>query len=265
MNGHDHLKELVAGSTAGLMQTLVGYPFDTVKVRYIKTNSKSIRSCIQMMIKDNGIKSFYQGIKSPLYGGIFYNTNMFYSYALFDRYISDHEKNGIFYNSFICGSLVGITTTLFECPIDLVKIQMQIDKRKMFWNVLCNTKIKTLYRGVIPTVIRNIPASGFYFGVYNYTYNYYKSIDQPLSGSLIAGGSAGLACWLSTYPLDNIKTRIQSDSLVDADRKYRNMMDCIRKTSFRDMWRGFLPCIVRAIPVNAAIFFGYEYTKRAID
>lgn len=259
---NDHLKEIVAGSAAGIMQTLVGYPFDTVKVRYINSDTKSIRSCIQMMIRDNGVRSFYQGIKSPLYGGVFYNTNMFLSYRLFDNYLSSGTSS-IFYDSFICGSLVGVTTTFFECPIDLVKTQMQIDKRLTFRGMIMGTNIKTLYRGFTPTIIRNIPASGFYFGVYNYVYNYYKSNNQPLLGSLVAGGSAGAICWSSTYPLDNIKTRIQSDGLTN--RKYKNMLDCIRKTSFRNMWNGFIPCIVRAVPVNAAIFFGYEYAKQTMD
>ena len=159
----DHYKEILGGSAAGIMQILVGYPFDTVKVRYIETNSKSISSCLKTMIKDNGIKSFYQGVKSPLYGSIFYNTNMFYSYSLFDRYISD-KKNSIFHNSFICGSLVGITTTIVECPIDLIKTQMQCNKNMIIKDI----GIKNVYRGFTPTILRNIPSTGFYFGIYTH-------------------------------------------------------------------------------------------------
>ena len=261
---NDHLKEVVAGSIAGVMQTLVGYPFDTVKVRYIESKSTKISSCIRMMIKDNGIKSFYQGIRSPLYGGVFYNTNMFYSYSLFDKYIS-RDTNSIFYNSFICGALVGVTTTVIECPIDLIKTQMQLNKNITFKELLFNTNIRTLYRGVYPTIIRNIPASGLYFGVYNHFYNYYSKQNRPLFGSLIAGGLAGLVCWSTTYPLDNIKTRIQGDNLSNNKRKYKSMMDCIKKTSFRQMWSGFIPCVIRAVPVNSAIFFGYEYAKQTMD
>lgn len=171
--GTSHIKEALSGSAAGIMQILVGYPFDTVKVRYIETNSKSIGSCLKTMVKDNGIKSFYQGVRSPLYGSIFYNTNMFYSYSLFDKYIS-REKNSIFHNAFICGSLVGVTTTFVECPIDLTKTQMQCNKNLTFRNLMKTTSIRNLYRGFWPTLLRNIPSTGFYFGIYNHVFNMYE-------------------------------------------------------------------------------------------
>jgi solute carrier family 25 carnitine/acylcarnitine transporter 20/29 len=260
----EHITEIIGGSGAGIMQVIAGYPFDTVKVRYINSNTKSIYSCIRMMIKDNGFRSFYQGVKSPLYGSVLYNTNMFYSYSLFDRYINN-KNNSIFYNSFVSGALVGVTTTFIESPMDLAKTQMQINKNLSLSRFIKDTTYKQYYRGFWPTMLRNIPASGLYFGVYNHMYNYYQSIDQPLFGSFISGGLAGLCCWVSTYPLDNIKTRMQSDSLVECNRKYKNMLDCIKKTPLKQMWSGFIPCIIRAVPVNGFIFLGYEYSKKIIE
>ena len=261
-NKYNHLKEIIGGTCAGIMQAAIGYPLDTIKVRYIENGTKSISSCIKMMIKDNGLKSFYQGVKAPLYGSVFYNTNMFYSYSLFDRYISKKE-NSIFKNAFISGALVGITTSFVESPMDLAKTQMQIHKELTLGKIIKNTSIKQFYRGLNPTIIRNIPASGFYFGTYDHVYNYYKLKNQSLIGSFIAGACAGLSCWSLTYPLDNIKTRIQSDSLISP--KYKNMLDCVKKTTFKQMWAGFIPSIVRAVPVNAFIFFGYEYSKKLFD
>ena len=261
-NKHDHMKEIIGGIGAGTMQVIVGYPFDTFKVRYIESNAKSIKSCLQLMIKDNGLKSFYQGIKSPLLGSAFYNANMFYSYSLFDKYISKKEKS-IFHNAAISGALVGVTTTFIESPMDLAKTQMQIDKKLTLTHILKNTNLKTFYRGFWPTMIRNIPASGLYFGIYDHLYNYYKTIDRPLYGSLVAGAMAGFMCWSTTYPLDNIKTRIQGDCLKNP--KYKGMVECIKKTSFKSMFSGFIPCMVRAVPVNAFVFFGYEYSKKLLD
>ena len=55
-----------------------------------------------------------------------------------------------------------------------------------------------------------------------------KSKDAPLEACLLAGGFAGLCYWAVVYPVDYIKTRIQSDNL--ADRKFRGIIDTIRKT-----------------------------------
>lgn len=57
-------------------------------------------------------------------------------------------------------------------------------------------------------------------GVYFFTYDFMmrvlnKDIDSPaLKTALLAGGLAGLATWLTVYPIDYIKTLIQSDSLM---------------------------------------------------
>lgn len=76
----------------------------------------------------------------------------------------------------------------------------------------------------------------------------------------MAGGLAGFSFWLTIYPLDNLKTRIQADSLVNP--KYKNYFDCFRKTikacGFQGLYKGMQPTILRAMPVNAASFLIFE-------
>lgn len=44
------------------------------------------------------------------------------------------------------------------------------------------------------------------------------------------------------------------------------ILDCAKKTyrleGLRGLYRGFLPCIIRSMPVNAAIFLAFETTMR---
>lgn len=250
------VNDVLPGMVAGFSQTVVGHPFDSVKVKYINNSSKTLLQCIKNMYMDNGIKSFYQGIKSPLYGGLFYNTTVFYSYNLFHKFLKKENPNwGVFENAFVTGSLIGITTTVIEAPMDMIKIQMQLDKSLSFGGAL-KMPIHQMYRGSMITMIRNIPSMGLYFGVFEHTQTFFTS--QKLLGSLISGALSGCLCWGVTYPLDNIKTRIQSDP---KKLKYKNAMDCFRKTKFRRMWSGFVPCMIRAVPVNASLFFGYTYVK----
>jgi solute carrier family 25 carnitine/acylcarnitine transporter 20/29 len=55
-----------------------------------------------------------------------------------------------------------------------------------------------------------------------------------------------------------IKSKIQTDSLDSATRKYRGWMDCMRQTvrveGITGLYRGMLPCMLRAAPVNGAPF-----------
>ena len=57
-----------------------------------------------------------------------------------------------------------------------------------------------------------------YLGCF-YAYNFLEIINESF------------VCWTSTYPFDNIKTKIQGDSLTKP--KYKGMIDCIKKTSLK--------------------------------
>ena len=94
------------------------------------------------------------------------------------------------------------------------------------------------------------------------------------------GGLAGEALWLSSYPLDVIKSKMQTDglgfipattagpstegkaaSLQDqclAKQKYATTRACIARTWQQEgvvgFWRGIGPTLARAMPVSAATF-----------
>jgi hypothetical protein len=58
------------------------------------------------------------------------------------------------------------------------------------------------------------------------------------------GGWNGWTYWngrliSSIYPIDVIKSKIQTDALDPTKRQYKGMMDCIRKTWSKEGWRGF--------------------------
>ncbi len=74
------------------------------------------------------------------------------------------------------------------------------------------------------------------------------------------GGMAGLSGWCSGFILDNIKSRIQTDSFDQP--RYKSLPDTIRQLSVRDIAKGFVPGFVRGFPVNAATFLAYETAQK---
>jgi solute carrier family 25 (mitochondrial carnitine/acylcarnitine transporter), member 20/29 len=71
-----------------------------------------------------------------------------------------------------------------------------------------------------------------------------------------AGGLAGLASWFIGYPIDFIKTKIQSQDLDE--KKYKGIRQCFminyRKYGLRCFTRGLLTVCLRSVPVNAVGF-----------
>ena len=106
---------------------------------------------------------------------------------------------------------------------------------------------------------RDIPSFASYFGMYEGVKRLFKS--QDISGKwtlLVAGGVAGIAAWLPGYPQDLVKSRIQYQSGPF------NTLDVIKQTyqksGLTGFFRGLSPTLARAVPVNAAVFYVYEWT-----
>lgn len=76
--------------------------------------------------------------------------------------------------------------------------------------------VRGLYKGSLPNFIIYIPGNGIYFLTFEYLKNVFginenfsedrKTWWKQLGYLMVAGGVAGQASWLVTYPFDVIKT-----------------------------------------------------------
>ena len=77
----------------------------------------------------------------------------------------------------------------------------------------------------------------------------------------IAGGLAGICSWVTTYPQDVIKSRLQGDGW-GREQKYLTTSHCIRQTIGESGWsvlyRGFGSTTYRAFIVNGVILLVYN-------
>jgi len=84
------------------------------------------------------------------------------------------------------------------------------------------------------------------------------------------GAAAGYALWGVIYPLDMIKSRMQTDGFTPATgRKYASTLDCVR-TVWRTegigaFTRGLGPTLIRSPFANGATFLGFEMAMRVLD
>jgi solute carrier family 25 carnitine/acylcarnitine transporter 20/29 len=66
-----------------------------------------------------------------------------------------------------------------------------------------------------------------------------------------------------------IKSVMQGDTPIRAQRTYKTMYGTFRHIlkhqGPRAFFRGFVPCFLRAAPVNAATFLGFEMTHKYLN
>jgi solute carrier family 25 carnitine/acylcarnitine transporter 20/29 len=147
---------------------------------------------------------------------------------------------------FIAGALGGLATWVVSTPTELVKCRAQvhsstnstiarstntsasINSYNIAKTILHSHGLKGLYAGGVVTALRDSIGYGFYFWFYEASTRHVSSrfdnsstsdgrppetaSTEELSKVLICGGLAGVATWASIFPLDVIKTRVQTQS-----------------------------------------------------
>ena len=73
----------------------------------------------------------------------------------------------------------------------------------------------------------------------------------------VAGGTAGFMYWVLFYPLDVLKSAMQTDALIPAERKYRSLGHAASSLwaegGVARFYKGVTPCLLRAVPANAVM------------
>jgi solute carrier family 25 carnitine/acylcarnitine transporter 20/29 len=133
--------------------------------------------------------------------------------------------------------------------------------------------LKGIYKGQVPTIYREFVGYGIYFALYEYLIQQScqstgKQRDELETWRVSAFGAlAGYALWITVFPMDVVKSKIQTDSM-GKERQFSSMADCFRKTyaaqGIRGFYRGLVPCLLRAAPANAATFVGFELAMRVL-
>jgi len=221
----------------------------------------------------------YKGASSPLAGAMAHNAGLFFAYGQSKAAVARWRNRPVSKlkpeDCLIAGASTGFIANLVECPIDLlkVKLQAQVGKGQYagVWDCLKQIiKLRGffgIYQGFTATIMRNVPCFALYF----YFFELVKQRltpegERPTSATLLAaGGAAGFGFWGLVYPLDIIKTRMQGDALLPEHRSYKNTFHCIsqimNKEGVRAFYKGYVPSIVRAIPVNATVFLAVNKAK----
>ncbi len=92
--------------------------------------------------------------------------------------------------------------------------------------------------------------------------------------TFMAGGLGAELYWFCAFPADLIKNKMMADSLRNPE--YSSLRGAVRSVwnqagrdasvarRVRSIYTGFLPCLLRAFPTNAAALFAFEMTMRVM-
>ncbi|KAL8847665.1 MAG: hypothetical protein Q9221_007307 [Calogaya cf. arnoldii] len=290
------LRSFGAGGVGGVCAVLVGHPFDLVKVR-LQTAEKGVYSgaidVVRKTVAREGlVRGLYAGVSAPLVGVTPMFAVSFWGFDVGKSLVRSFSPSTNSQTPFTiaqvsaAGFFSAIPMTLITAPFERVKVLLQIQGQK---NLAPGEKpkysggvdvvrqlykeggIKSVFRGSAMTLARDGPGSAAYFATYEYVKRRLTPKDEAgnLSGELsltavmTAGGAAGVAMWIPVFPIDTVKSRLQS---ADGRPTIGGTISGLwRSGGFKAFFPGIGPAMARAVPANAATFLGVELAHKAFD
>jgi solute carrier family 25 carnitine/acylcarnitine transporter 20/29 len=283
----DVLREGLAGAVGGTAGILSGAPFDTIKVR-LQTGGGSMLREFSALVKAEGMRSLWRGSLSLSLGQAPVNALIFSAYHVAERALMEGRPRGPLGGAapydvqFIAGCFSGMIQAAILSPFELVKVQQQtygpgaLGLQAATRRIVARHGMRGLFRGSWATLLRDGPT----FGVYFTSYNHVKDVTEAWAAArgwseaggvaerrwptLLAGGVAGALSWAVALPADVVKSNIQAARMDKPAVDVRWLATAKRvhaEGGARAFFRGFVPCIVRSVPVNAITFVVMEETK----
>ncbi|WVR09523.1 hypothetical protein IAU60_006591 [Kwoniella sp. DSM 27419] len=284
-------KDLIGGSIGGMTQVLVGQPFDIVKVRIQTAPPGTYASpldCAAKLLKADGPLGFYKGTLTPLLGIGACVSIQFGALESAKRFFAGRAKGkelGLG-QLWLSGAFAGVANTVVANPVEHIRIRLQtqpaVTPRLYNGPLDCAVKLykdggglKGVFKGQVPTMWRDGVGYGCYFLAYEAlvqrhirTTGLAREDISPL-WAVTYGAAAGYALWFSIYPVDVIKSKLQTDSLDPAKRLFKGMVDCAVRTFRSQGVKGFMgglaPTLIRSPFANGATFVAFEMAMRAMS
>ncbi|KAL5344120.1 mitochondrial carrier domain-containing protein [Aspergillus crustosus] len=289
------LRSFAAGGVGGVCAVVVGHPFDLVKVRMQTAATGVYSGAIDVVKKtvarEGLVRGLYAGVSAPLVGVTPMFAVSFWGYDLGKTLVSSVSEVQVKNNTpqytigqiSAAGFFSAIPMTIITAPFERVKVLLQIQGQNppppgqkpkysggvdVVRQLYKEGGVRSVFRGSAMTLARDGPGSAAYFAAYEYIKrtltpkdaNGNVTGDLSLPAVLAAGGAAGIAMWIPVFPIDTIKSRLQS-----APGK-PTIGGTIRAVygngGFKAFFPGFGPALARAVPANAATFAGVELAHK---
>ena len=181
----------------------------------------------------------------------------------------------------LAGSLSRTLAVIGVTPLELLRTKLQSRQHYSYhqlWNAvqvsIRQKGIFSLWRGLFPTLLRDVPFSVFYWVNYEFLKHSLHSHETFSRHSqtipLIAGGFSGATAAILTNPLDVAKTHMQvglgeslkghSHTLGDGSL-LKVLRLVVSKYGIAGLYAGLVPRIAKIAPACAIMIFTYESFK----
>eukprot|EP00164_Ancoracysta_twista_P003618 GFYU01004847.1.p1 GENE.GFYU01004847.1~~GFYU01004847.1.p1 ORF type:complete len:317 (+),score=40.50 GFYU01004847.1:93-1043(+) len=260
---------------------------------------------MRKILGQEGAFAFFKGSTPALTGAIMENSVLFtvngrikeavqWYYGLDTKTKEGRDSTGglSLLQLTMCGGLSGMFSGTALCIPDMVKVRLQAQRSAggsgngvkytgpldVVAKAFRSGGFRGLFVGWSCMIMRDVPFNASFFGSYETTRHLLAKLSTEYRGVtktvddlnawelLLAGGVAGTFGWSVAFPFDVCKSRAQVQSHIYGHMwSFQILAHIVRTEGVRTLYRGVSTAMVRAFPANAALFAGYETSRRLLD
>jgi solute carrier family 25 uncoupling protein 27 len=294
----DHYSEgfvfkYILSCCAATIAETVTYPLDLTKTRLQiqgegSRKSAAYRGMVRTAygIATEGLLKLWQGVTPAIYRHFVYSGCRMGFYEWIRDNLLGKNPNGTYslWKASLSGLSAGAAAQFIASPTDLIKVQMQMEGRKLLdgklprfrntWHAFTVTVseggVWGLWKGWVPNVQRaalvNLGDLTTYDTAKHLILTRTSLKDNPVTHTL-ASACSGLVSAILGTPADVVKTRIMNQQYINGrGALYSSSVDCLVKTvqieGFWALYKGFLPIWARMAPWSLVFWLSYEQIRR---
>lgn len=273
----ENVSTFFAGSLSSSFSTVALQPLDTIKTRLqtpvaagtttgsLTHVTPNIRSVSMAIVRQHGVLGFWKGTTPSLLRVVpAAGTHLSILRAAEALYADTYgpQPMGPVAALFVAGGSRSVVAAVFQ-PFGLIKTRMESAIFAHYSNpvmalraVVHKEGLRGLFRGLVPTVLRDAPFSGIYYSVYSSLKAQYD--DGTATTRFALGTVAGAGATVVTQPIDVIRTRAQlaQSSSMSLAQHVRELLK--ESPSAATFLRGFVPRATRRIVMASATWTLFE-------
>ncbi|CAK4643008.1 unnamed protein product [Aphanomyces euteiches] len=256
-------KHFSTGALSGGLSAIAFQPLDVIRTHQQGTyGSKrhTIRQSVRVLVAESGLVGLWRGTTPTLLrvcGGA-----GLYFLALDQLQVQKRDAVAAFFGGAFARTFAGLVMS----PLTIVKARMEWDASTAKTSLA--TQLRSLvatygwqgmYRGALPTLIRDVPFSGLYVALYTRLKN--VGFDgNPVVVNFGCGVVAGGTATVLVHPFDVVKTRMQLE--MDGRSVRATMMKMYTEEGLSGFLRGVLPRVFKRTLATAITWTIYEHLSK---
>ncbi|XP_014248213.1 mitochondrial thiamine pyrophosphate carrier-like isoform X2 [Cimex lectularius] len=193
------LSHLLCGTISGITATVVSFPFDTVRTRFVAegrryntTKYKTIYHSLITMVKHEGLRAPFKGLSTsliqagPLSGLVFLTHNFVSKLFIETKLLTTGASKLNLSGNMVAGAMSGFIAKTLVYPLDMARKRLQIQgfqhaRQNFGLNFYCkglfnciklvlkNEGFFALFKGWTPSVIKAVLTTASHFVIYEET------------------------------------------------------------------------------------------------